>query len=122
MCAGCDGLKEVIRRLERELGVRRRTGEIGAVMMALNVTGTEARLILCMYAAKGRAVAYETLMSEMTTASFINLKTTICHIRKRAGEGLVHNIQGVGYQLTPKGMSMVLAAIEPLELQDAKAS
>lgn len=117
-CANCEALRERIATLERELGVRRRDGEIGALMAAFGVSGREARLLLVMNANRGGVVRKEVLMNELSTLSEPSLKTVICRIGGLMGHGEhFHNMRGVGYGLTPMGCSKVLAALQPPEMQ-----
>lgn len=103
--------------LERELGIRKRDGEIGALMGRLEVSGTHARLLLMMYAAKGRIIGRDELMCELHTPTEGNMRATIFTLRQAIGSEAIHNIKYAGYGLTPTGMSMVLAALQPPEMQ-----
>jgi hypothetical protein len=121
-CAVIERQRQVIQDLQRELGVRRRDGELGAIMQRLDVTATHARLLLTLYCAKGRVVGYDTLMAELSTPSQETLKVNICRIQKIAGEGLIYNMERTGYGLTPMGCGRLMAALEPVEMQPERGS
>lgn len=119
-CASCQALRERVRVLERELGVRRRTGEIGAVMSAFGLTATQARLLLRLYAAGGRAVAFDVLIREVSTTGRDSLKTFIHQMRLVVGADAICSFRDIGYGLSIPMVSRVLAALQPLELQDVR--
>ena len=127
-CPHCDRLRisvdmqaEEIRRLKRELGIRRKSGEIGAVMVAFGVTAVPARILLDLYAAKGRAVTHQALGAHMDPDSLLKtLDTHIHRIRKAMGHEAIETLKEHGYRLTAPGMSRMLAALEPPEMQDAR--
>lgn len=108
-------------RLERELGIRRGDQEIAALVARLEVTATHARLLLRLYSAGGRPVPFETLLTVLSTHNLTYLTVTICAIRKIVGDGFIGTgPQGTScYHLTAKGLAGVLAALEPVEVQDA---
>mgnify|MGYP000494012802 CR=1 FL=1 len=96
---------------------------IAAVANHLDMPKTCARLVLRLYEAGGRHVHRESLMDEMCTLSRDSLKSTMYRVRKAMGEGIVEcgrGNAGRGYWLTPKGLSMVLCALHPPELQESR--
>lgn len=109
-----------IERLERELGIRRGDQEIAAVMTRLGVTATHARVLLRLYAAGGRPITHDSLMDVLSTDSRDNLKTVICRIRAIVGKEVIGYVDTVGYHLTAPGLARVLAAIQPVEMQDVR--
>jgi hypothetical protein len=48
------------------------------------------------------------------------LKTQVCMIRKQIGEDAIETLPGHGYALTPRGMSLVMAAMNPVEMQEPR--
>lgn len=120
ICSHCDFKDARIARLERELGIRRHDNEIAALMHRLEVSPTHARLLLRLYAANGKVVAKETLMGVLSTASEPTLKTTICRMRHLLGAEIINTDLTLGYHMTPVGLSMVLAALEPVALQEIR--
>jgi two-component system, OmpR family, response regulator len=120
-CPHCERLREENRLMARELGLRRRDGEIGAVMHRLGLTATQAKLMVLMYEAKGRVISHGNLISELPMdGDHKSLKTTVCRMRRVLGEGLIDTRKGFGYALSPAGLSRVLGALRPPELQDAR--
>lgn len=119
-CSNCTALRDRVRVLERELGLRIRDGEIGALMSRLDVTPIEARVLSALYGAKGRFLTKDRLLEEAGIASESSLKTWICHLRKKVGENAITTAHGEGYALTVRGCAMVLASVQPPELQDVR--
>lgn len=120
-CGNCEALRDRVRILERELGHRRREGAIGSLMHRLDLEPIQARLVLDMYEAKGRAVAVDRLVENSGSSSADAVKTQICRMRSVMGKAAFDTHERLGYGLSVVGMSMVLAALEPPELQDARA-
>ena len=115
-CPCCEIKDEEIRHLRRELGLRIADGEIGALMSRLGVSPTQARLLRVLYAAKGRTVGHGALIDELPMdGDQESLKSLVCRMRKVIGAA-----HGHGYALTAGGLSLVLGAIQPPALQDAR--
>lgn len=120
-CANCEALRAQVGRLERELGLRQKDGEIAALMRAFDVSSSGARVLLALNAAKGQPVTTERLLH---TSGFTegSLRSTIHRMRSASGlpADAVEALKRLGYRLTPAGLSAVLAAIQPPEIQDAR--
>lgn len=89
---------------------------IAAVSSHLQMSKTCARLVLRLYAAGGRNVPRDQLMDEILALSRGTLKTDMWRIRQAVGEGIVdveRGRSGLGYRLTPRGLSLVLCALNP---------
>lgn len=120
-CPHCERMEAEIAHLQSELGLRRSDGEIGAIMSRLDVTPTWARLLRAMYSAKGRVVSHAFLTDMLPfDGEKSSLTTTLCKIRKKIGANTIETITGMGYALTPEGMSLVMAAMYPVELQEPR--
>jgi len=120
-CPCCEIKDEEIRHLRRELGLRMADGEIGALMSRLGVSPTQARLLRVLYAAKGRTVGHGALIDELPMdGDQESLKSLVCRMRKVIGEKAIETAHGHGYALTAGGLSLVLGALQPVELQDAR--
>ena len=120
-CPHCEVKDEEIRHLRRELGLRMADGEAGAMMTRLGVTATHARILRVLYAAKGRVVAHGDLISELPMDGDADaLKTHVCRMRSIIGDTAIDTARGLGYALTAGGLSLVLGALQPVELQDAR--
>jgi DNA-binding response OmpR family regulator len=117
-CPHCERKDEQIARLLRELDVRRRDGEIGAIMSRFNMTAAEAKVILMLYRANGRIVGHDSLLDIIDSNSPESLKVIICRAREKLGQNAaIHNEYGVGYALNTTACSRVMAALEPPEMQ-----
>lgn len=119
-CANCEALREHLRRAERELGLRRRDGVIGALMHRMGLEPVQAVVVLDMYEGGGRCVSQERLMANSGTPNRNTLQTQVCRIRKRLGDSVIETYDSTGYGLSAGGMSRVMAAIEPPVLQDVR--
>lgn len=121
-CDCCALLRKRVEHLEKELGIRRRDQEIAAVVNRLEVSATRARLLLRLYAAGGKLVSKESLMQVASSLSEGSMRTTICKIRSQLGDDVIISspFGEKGYALTPKGLSLMLAAIEPVEVQEVR--
>lgn len=119
-CDHCTLLTARIDRLERELGIRRRDYEIAALVTRLEVTPTHARVLLRLYAAGGKPVSKDSVMQVLTTDSDGALKVNIYQIRQKLGEDFIGTNVTLGYHLTAPGLSRVMAALQPVEMQDVR--
>lgn len=121
ICPHCERMADEIDHLRRELGLRMADGELGALMTRLGVTATHARILRVLYAAGGRTVSHGDLIEQLPLDGDADaLKAHICRVRAIIGEKALQNCRGIGYALTPNGLSLVLGAIQPVELQDAR--
>lgn len=117
-CARCELLEERVAYLERELGFRRNDAEVAALIVRLGLTRTEARLVLLMYKAGGKPVRESQLCDELPQGGGgDSVKKLISLARAKLDEDFILTTSGVGYSLSPKGLSRVLAALEPPEIQ-----
>lgn len=117
-CPRCAALSEKVAKLERELAVRQRDGEIGALMSAFDIGATNARLLYALYRGGGRVVSHQTLRSLIAGDSHSNaVKVHVFRLKAALGEDAIEPYRGIGYGLTMHGMSRCLAALEPPEMQ-----
>jgi biotin operon repressor len=79
--------------------------------------------MLRLYAGRGEAITGEALRTEIG-ASDSALKVRVYELRQQIGPGIIESQRGRGdnhgYFLTPKGLSMMLAALERREFQDVR--
>jgi DNA-binding response OmpR family regulator len=112
-CPHCFRMKEEIETLQRELGVRRRDGELGALMSKFNLTATQARMVHALYTAK-RAVSESTLADELPLdGGATAVKAHVHNVRQKIGEAAILTITGIGYQLSPYGWTLAHGALHP---------
>lgn len=120
-CPDCAGKDEELRILRRELGVRKRDGEIGALMIRFGLTATQAKILHALYRGNGRCVAREVLADEMPLDGDQSALTKhVSDIRGALGEGSISTQKGLGYSLPVPTFSRVMAVLEPPELQDSR--
>ena len=92
---------------------------ISAVANHLSMSKTCARLLLRLYDAGGKPVHRELLMDEIAALSRDVLKSNVYQMRQAVGDGIIgvqRGSSGLGYSLTPRGLSLVLCALNPPEL------
>jgi DNA-binding response OmpR family regulator len=117
-CHHCERKDAEIARLVRELDVRRRDGEIGALMSRFGMTAAEAKVVLLLYRGNGRIVGHDSLLDIIDSNSPESLKVIISRAREKLGQNAaIHNEYGVGYALNATACSRVMAALEPPEMQ-----
>lgn len=93
-------------------------GEQGRLMAALKTTPAETRVLLALYAGKGRPVSNWRLTEASPPARMTAdrndiavLKIWISRIRRKLGADAVLTIRHLGYALTPSGVAQVEAAL-----------
>jgi DNA-binding response OmpR family regulator len=93
-------------------------GEQGRLMAALKTTAAETRILLALYAGKGRPVSNWRLSEASPPARMTAdrndiavLKIWISRIRRKLGADAVQTVYGIGYALTPEGAARVKAAL-----------
>lgn len=121
-CANCEALRETVQRLERELVLRQRHSELAAVQVAFGVLPQVAQVIMALYQANGRTLPSTYLQETLgLPADKNNVRVQI----SRARDGMESNtaietMATSGWRMTPEGMSLVLAALQPPEIQDVR--
>ena len=83
---------------------------------AFGLTRGEARVILALYDAKGRALSIDQIIiaiygHESDVSSNI-ISVHLCRVRKRVGASWTANHWGHGYSMTADGLAAVRAALE----------
>lgn len=132
MCDRCEELEEDIAYLKSELGLRAGLDEIEALRKAFGLTPSCAKLVLALYRAKGRTVTQLQMLEIMPprytieddrTSQIVNVQCS--KTRKALGPGLLQNVWGQGFKLSPAGLDIVGLAlgetpqtVTPTELQD----
>jgi hypothetical protein len=122
MALRIDTLEEQARALKQELGLRIKDGVIGSLMTHLNLEPKRALILAALYEAKGRMVRHDHLIEFSGCKNSNALKTQVCRIKGALGANVIRTFgQGrssmSGYGITPEGASLVLAAIEPPDIQ-----
>lgn len=131
-CDHCETLQEEIVYLQSELGLREGLDHVEAIRIAFHVPPAVARLILCLYRAKGKPVTYLQALDTIPARDADDeddrnphiVNVYVSRIRKAMGPGIVRTIWATGYQLTPAGLDVVGLAlgverpVSGLELQD----
>lgn len=123
-CPDCSRHAQRLQELEARLGISRRLGAIGAVCDHFEVTPSQARLLLRLYAAGACGpVTCEALADVMNGGNRASMKTTINYLRNTLGQDSVVSVgwgRGhSGYKLSDQMMSRMLAALERPEFQEA---
>lgn len=113
-CPRCDALTDRVVELEHLLGVRHDAADIEKVRKALGLRDGAARLLLCLYAARGRLVTNYHLADALPPIDHgrdrqedVLVKVLICSIRKAIGAASIQTVWGSGYRLTPEGLATV---------------
>lgn len=110
-------LEAEVAYLRAELGLSIGSTHIDRLRSRLQVTPNQARLLLILNAARGRVMACHQLLDailgvESDTQPKV-IDVMVCRIRAVCGHGVVRNVWGLGYAITPAGGEMVARAIEP---------
>jgi len=88
-----------------------------ALKEAYGLQGNEISILLALYRAHGRCVSIENLLQARVKDCAKNggtdaiLRVYVVRIRKKVGKGAVTNNWGVGYSITPEGITKVKAAL-----------
>lgn len=112
-CDRCDELQAEVEYLKGELGLSVSAQRLSAIRTAFNLPPARARLLLVLFAAKGRVVSPAQALDAMPPRygahdrGWENVKTHICRLRKQVDTGLIVNVWGEGYRLTDAGMARV---------------
>lgn len=128
MCQRCADLEERVAWLESELGLQSRADRLGRLRDALHKakgstrcgSGGATRLLLALYAAKGKPVSRFGLMEASPPANGEEderdtkiLDVWVCHARKLVGRDGIRNVYGFGFRLTETGMARVASILSP---------
>ena len=105
-----DLLRDQVRDLQTELGLRAENGALGAMMGALGLSPTEALIAGVLRAAKGRQVSIESLIWSTNVPSGENIRAHVYRIRKKLGADAVLSQWGRGYALSDSGLRMAESA------------
>lgn len=127
-CAHCrvvsaenERLAGEVAALRRELEASYRDRGLAAIVARLGLTPSQARITLRLYEAGGKPVSHEILERELLyTPSRVGLRVLISQARQRLERDIYLAVPSVGYALTVPGVSMVMCALHPPELQDAR--
>lgn len=121
-CGNCEALRETVQRLERELALRQRHSELAAIQVTFAVHPQVAQVILALYQAKGRTLTSEYLQEVLGIGGDKNnVRVQICRARDGMGSSTaIETMSSAGWRMTVEGMSAVLAALQPPEIQDAR--
>lgn len=100
--------------LKRQLGIETDREVVRKLADALSLTRYEARALALLYAKNG-TVSRDGIMDAMYAGdNEPNIKIVdiwVCKLRRKLGDGIIHSLWGLGYQLTPEGRSMCLQAL-----------
>jgi DNA-binding response OmpR family regulator len=122
-CPDCAKLRARIAILEGDLNdltlmlTDPTADEHRAMKEAFGLQGNEASILLALYRAHGRCVSIENLLQARIKdyakhgGTDAVLKVYIVRIRKKVGKEAVANNWGVGYSITPEGITTVKAAL-----------
>lgn len=134
-CQHCDEMAERIAWLESELGLQREADDDNHLRRKLHEvigplrcgSGGATRVMLALYAAKGRAVSRLALMEASPPLAGSReddrdskiIDVWICHARKLLGRDGIENVRGFGFRLTDAGVLAVRAILEPAQSRAA---
>lgn len=122
-CEHCEELKERIAWLESELGLQRDFDALKKIHGEMkgstpNPKWSVARMLLAMYAAKGRPMSRAQMLEASPPRSrgeddraFSLTSVWVCKAREIFGREIIENVWGVGYRLTPVGMAKIAAIL-----------
>lgn len=116
-CAHCEDLEEQVAYLESELGLRLAADELAGLRATFGLTPSEARAVLALHRAAGRTVTraqVEEVMPSPTgkeERSRSLLSSTMFHIRRKLGPGIVETVWSAGFRITPAGQKLVASAL-----------
>lgn len=119
-CSNCDALRLKVERLEREMGLMRRNSDIAALMVRFGVSATQAALMLRMSGSPGALLSMEQMQAVTGSASTAGVQQVIADIRRAVGKVHIQFFKDLGYRLTPECRALILGALHPPELEDAK--
>lgn len=114
-CPDCERLQAQLAIARKELALRGLDMRIAAVMVRIGTEATKARLLIALHDAGG-AMRLQDLADVLPRAGMTALRSHMSLINTQVGEVVVENVRGEGYRLTIPGASLVLAALEPVDL------
>ena len=118
-CAHCEMLERQLAIAKKELSFRGLDMRLAAIIVRLGVTDMQARILLRLYEAGGKPVPAFTLADVLRKdASPDAVRNHVMAIRGSLGPHWI--VTGEGYSLTAPALSQIMAALEPLELQDVR--
>lgn len=108
-CANCSNLQHRIAYLERELGLKAYDDEFATLKAALGIEVAMVRVVLRLYAAQGRWVSKDALMTVISTNSEPTLHTRISCLRRIVGRDIIEpGARGTrSYKLTSAGIARI---------------
>lgn len=119
-CTRCEMLEGCLAIAEKELAFRGLDLRLAAIIVRLGVTDMQARILLRLYGAGGKPMPAFTVADVLRKdASPDAVRNHIMDIRKSLGEDWIITANG-GYHLTAPALSQIMAALEPVDLQDVR--
>lgn len=98
-CPNCVALRTRVAELERQIGTGFGKGHIGAVGSALDISPTEARILLTIYYRDDWTTT--ATLGRHLDVSVEALRTHMYRIRRRVGMQALESWWGMGYRLSP---------------------
>lgn len=115
MCERCARLEERVAWLESELGLQHEVTRLAKLVSAMG--GRGARVVLALYAAKGRVLTREQIVERVPPRAGgeddRNLRiidSWVCRARQSlsaSAASTIEGVHGVGYRLTDHGLAAV---------------
>lgn len=110
-CSNCEALRERVRELEREMGLRMQENSVSALVTALGIRPMAARAIMIIYQANGRFVPTDVLIDSAGFKNAVTMRTSLSFARQALGKDSVIGRLGVGYHLSPRARELVSRAL-----------
>ncbi len=110
-CANCAALRERVREMERELGLRFDHHQNRLVAKTFGINPMGALILMMLYRAKGRYVSVDRILDMTGIETVGSLRSHISKIRRTMGWAVpaipIHPGESSGYHLTPEGLTRI---------------
>lgn len=122
MCDRCAELQDEIDFLRGELGMLAKIGQVTRLASIFGLTKMEAYALQALYTARRQPlVTYGALSDGLEGASpsreekdYDRARTFVFRVRRALGDpGMIENVRGLGYRLSPVGIAKYESAMEP---------
>lgn len=110
-CANCEALRERVREMEREMGVRMQKNSVSTLVNDLGIRPLAARAIMVLYQSNGRFIPTDVLIEAVGYGNAVTMRASLSFARKVLGkDGIIGRI-GAGYSLSPSARELIAGAL-----------